>query len=132
MQVELNAGGPHEDICTVAAADAAVQAIRVLTQAATPAAGGVTMPATVFETTGSLSEAAWGQPQLARQLLTYLEAAHAAGRLRFPRDSDAAAIMARLRVAAGRVEQAARALGDAWGAMQDAVTLVALKEADDE
>jgi len=74
--------GPHGDGSTAGAARLAAETVRFLNYATGSHAGsGLTEPATVYMIAANLSAAAYGLPQLFRQLSGWLEAERVAGRL---------------------------------------------------
>ena len=107
------AHGPHDDQATTGAAALAAETIRYLSYATTH--GGLSDPATVYAVAGDLSAAAFRLPQLLTQLVDWIDAEAAAGRIVGDRpatrlDSDARAIFGE---AVGHAASLAAALADA-------------------
>jgi hypothetical protein len=80
-QLDQLADGPHDDAATIALAQIAAEAVRVLNHATAAGRGGLSDPVTVYAVTGQLATAAHRLPQLCGQLARWLAAENAAGRL---------------------------------------------------
>lgn len=114
--------GPHSDEATAAGAELAAAAVRFLNYATgAHASAGLTYPATAYEVTGSLAQAASGLSQCFGQVTDFLDHELAAGRLGNDSGCDPVLPVERARRHLEHAARAARALNDALSAAQSDV-----------
>ena len=119
--VALRTDGPHSPEYTKQVADIVAEAIRVLNYASMPGSGGLEYPGDVYSLLGALYTGTGRLPQLFRQLVAFLDAQAASGRLGDDHGRDVAAQTAQAAFYLGAAHQVAADLTASLQAAQNAI-----------